>query len=69
MLDRRKFLQVTGAGAAMLALGACDGAAQSQDAEPQADEPEEQPAAPFLLPSSYIAKVICIINDLKFPPV
>ena len=46
MLDRRKFLQVTGAGAAMLALGACDGAAQSQDAEPQADEPEEQPAEP-----------------------
>ena len=46
MLDRRKFLQVTGAGAAVLALGACDGAAQSQDAEPQADEPEEQPAEP-----------------------
>ena len=46
MLDRRKFLQVTGAGAAALALAACDGAAQTQEAEPQADEPEEQPAEP-----------------------
>lgn len=48
MLDRRKFLEVAGAGAAALALAACNGAPSDAqgDAEPAADEPQEAPAEP-----------------------
>ena len=48
MLDRRKFLEVAGAGAAALALAACNGAPSDAqgDAEPAADEPQEAPADP-----------------------
>lgn len=48
MLDRRKFLEVAGAGAAALALAACNGAPSDAQggAEPAADEPQEAPAEP-----------------------
>ena len=48
MLDRRKFLEVAGAGAAALVLAACNGAPSDAqgDAEPVADEPQEAPAEP-----------------------
>ena len=46
MLDRRKFLQVAGAGAASLALVACDNAAEPADEPDVEDEPEEEPAEP-----------------------
>lgn len=48
MLDRRKFLQVAGAGTAVLALAACDGGAKPADEPAVEDEPadEEEPAEP-----------------------
>lgn len=48
MLDRRKFLEVAGAGAAALVLAACNGAPSDAqgDAELAADEPQEAPAEP-----------------------
>ena len=47
MLDRRKFLQVSGASAAALALAACDGATEDQTAEPaEGEEAQEEAADP-----------------------
>ena len=48
MLDRRKFLQVAGIGAATLSLAACNGAqdAPTEPAGPAEGEPEEEPAEP-----------------------